>query len=454
MKPKSLIIPLLFLIVQLSNVQLLAQGQSFTLQQAIDYALKNNVSIQNAELDAEIAEAKKKETTGMGLPQLNGNFDAKEFWEIPTSVLPNFIAPLTGAPKGSYPEFVTAKFGVRYNLSAGLSASQLLFNSDYLIGLQAAKVYTDLAKKDIVRNRIDVIASVSKAYYRVMVNQQNIKLLDVNIERLKQLKDQTKAMYEAGFVEATDLDRIDLLHNNLITEKEKVNRLVMLSDALLKFQMGFEISKPIAIADSLDIKNLPATGIIDVSKTNISTRIEYQTIENAIKLQELDLKRNKFSMLPTVALYSALSANNLRNEFKEINWSNRWFPTGVIGITVNQPIFSGFQKKFKTDQVALNLQKTKNNLKQFEHAGNLEVQNTATMYNNNIQNLQIQQKNIELAEKIYKSSKAKYDQGSISGLDLFVSLTSLKEAQNNLYAAIYDVLNSKIDYDKALGNIK
>ena len=141
-------------------------------------------------------------------------------------------------------------------------------------------------------------------------------------------------------------------------------------------------------------------------------------------------------MLPTVALYSALSANNLRNEFKEINWSNRWFPTGVIGITVNQPIFSGFQKKFKTDQVALNLQKTKNNLKQFEHAGNLEVQNTATMYNNNIQNLQIQQKNIELAEKIYKSSKAKYDQGSISGLDLFVSLTSLKEAQNNLYAAI------------------
>jgi outer membrane protein TolC len=66
----------------------------------------------------------------------------------------------------------------------------------------------------------------------------------------------------------------------------------------------------------------------------------------------------------------------------------------------------------------------------------------------------MQQKNLQLAEKIYNSSKAKFDQGSISGLDLFVSLTTLKESQNNLYTAIFDVLNSKIDYDKALGNIK
>jgi outer membrane protein TolC len=359
-----------------------------------------------------------------------------------------------GAAPGTYDEFVTAKFGVRYNLSAGISASQLLFSSDYLIGLQASKVYTDLAKKDITRNRIDVISNVSKAYYRAMVNQQNLKVLDINIERLKLLRDQTKAMFEAGFVESTDVDRVDLLYNNLITEKEKVIRLFVLSDALLKFQMGYDINKTIVVSDSLDINNLPSSNIVEIGKSNPTARIEYQTIENSIKLQELDLKRNRYSLLPTVALYSSLSANNLRNEFRDINWSNRWFPTGLIGITVNQPIFSGFQKKYKTDQVAINLQKSQNNLKQFESAVNLEIQNTATTYNNAIQNLQMQQKNLQLAEKIYNSSKAKFDQGSISGLDLFVSLTTLKESQNNLYTAIFDVLNSKIDYDKALGNIK
>jgi outer membrane protein TolC len=218
--------------------------------------------------------------------------------------------------------------------------------------------------------------------------------------------------------------------------------------------MGYDINKAIAVSDSLDINNLPSSNIVEIGKSNPTARIEYQTIENSIKLQELDLKRNRYSLLPTVALYSNLSANNLRNEFKEISWSNRWFPTGLIGITVNQPIFSGFQKKYKTDQVAINLQKSQNNLKQFESAVNLEIQNTATTYNNAIQNLQMQQKNLQLAEKIYNSSKAKFDQGSISGLDLFVSLTTLKESQNNLYTAIFDVLNSKIDYDKALGNIK
>ena len=454
MKTKVLIITILLLFLEIKHKSLLAQGQSFSLPQAIDYALKNNISIQNAELDVKIAEAKKKETTGLGLPQISGNFDAREFWEIPVSVLPNFIAPLLGAAPGTYDEFVTAKFGVRYNLSAGISASQLLFSSDYLIGLQASKVYTDLAKKDITRNRIDVISNVSKAYYRAMVNQQNLKVLDINIERLKLLRDQTKAMFEAGFVESTDVDRVDLLYNNLITEKEKVIRLFVLSDALLKFQMGYEINKTIVVSDSLDINNLPSSNIVEIGKSNPTARIEYQTIENSIKLQELDLKRNRYSLLPTVALYSSLSANNLRNEFRDINWSNRWFPTGLIGITVNQPIFSGFQKKYKTDQVAINLQKSQNNLKQFESAVNLEIQNTATTYNNAIQNLQMQQKNLQLAEKIYNSSKAKFDQGSISGLDLFVSLTTLKESQNNLYTAIFDVLNSKIDYDKALGNIK
>ena len=454
MKSKFLLIATLLLYSGIMQGYLYAQGQSFSLQQAIEFALKNNISIQNSELDVKIAEAKKKETTGIGLPQVSGNFDAKEFWEIPTTVLPNFIAPLLGAPPGTYDEFVTAKFGVRYNLTAGLSASQLLFNSDYLIGLQASKVYTDLAKKEITRNRIDVIANVSKAYYRAMVNQQNLKVIDINIERLKLLKEQTKAMFEAGFVEAADVDRSELLYNNLIAEKQKVSRLFALSDALLKFQMGYDINNSIIISDSLDINNLPSSNLIESGKSNVSSRIEYQTIENSIKLQELDLKRNRYSILPTVAFYSSLSATNLRNEFREISWSNRWYPTGVFGISVNQPIFSGFQKKYKTDQVALNLQKSQNNLKQFESAANLEVQNSATMFNNSIQNLQTQQKNLQLAEKIYKSSKVKFDQGSISGLDLFVSLTSLKEAQNNLYTAIFDVLNSKIDLDKALGNIK
>ena len=293
MKTKVLIITILLLFLETKHKSLLAQGQSFSLPQAIDYALKNNISIQNAELDVKIAEAKKKETTGLGLPQISGNFDAREFWEIPVSVLPNFIAPLLGASPRTYDEFVTAKFGVRYNLSAGISASQLWFSSDYLIGLQASKVYTDLAKKDITRNRIDVISNVSKAYYRAMVNQQNLKVLDINIERLKLLRDQTKAMFEAGFVESTDVDRVDLLYNNLITEKEKVIRLFVLSDALLKFQMGYEINKTIVVSDSLDINNLPSSNIVEIGKSNPTARIEYQTIENSIKLQELDLKRNR-----------------------------------------------------------------------------------------------------------------------------------------------------------------
>lgn len=456
MKIKLKIMFLLFIATIAINKKANSQNASdsssaFSISEAQEYAIKNNATFLNAEIDQKIALAKKREITGLGMPQISSSFDIKDFLEIPTSLLPGEIF---GAPAGVY---IPVKFGVKYNATASGQVSQLVFNSDYIVGLQASKAYLELSEKATGRTKIETYATVAKAYYQVLINKERIKLLEKNITRIQKLHDDTKALNENGFVEKIDVDRIDVAYNNLLVELEKTKRLIGLTETLLKFQMGYDVSKPIILKDKLDMDNLPAIdekAAVDTSKIDFKNRIEYSLVESQLKLGELDLKRYRLSYLPTVVAYGSLSAQAQRNTFDIFDTKKGWYPTAVIGGTINLPIFDGLQKHYKIEQARLSLLKTKNSAKNLENAITLEVTSARTMYSNAISSLSTQKKNMELAERIYNVSKKKYDAGVGSNIEVITAETSLKESQTNYYNAMYDFLVAKIDLDKSLGNIK
>ncbi len=424
-----------------------AQAQSFTLQQAQEYAVKNNTASVNAKLDVDLAKAKKNEVTGIGLPQVNGSFDLKDYVALPTSLIP---AEFVGGPKGT---FIPLKFGTQYNATAGISASQLLFNSDYLVGLQASKTYMELAQKAESRTRIETISSVSKAYYGVLVAKERFKLIDVNITRLEQMQKEMKTLYNNGFIEKIDLDRVEVNYNNLLVEKEKTTRLIHLSEALLKFQMGMNPDQTIELNDSLGTFLNKLTAYTNV-KANPSSRIEYSLLETQNKLNELDLKRYRLSYLPNLVAYGSATAQAQRTQFDIFDTKQKWFPIGVIGVTLNLPVFDGLQKNYRIQQAKISLLKSKNSLDQTQKAIVLETNNANTSYTNALATLKIQTRNIELAENVYQTTKIKYEQGLGSNLEVINAQASYRETLVNYYASIYDALVSKTDLDKALGNIK
>jgi outer membrane protein len=439
-------------------------ANSFSLQDAINYSVAHNPNHLNTIIDAEIAKARKNEITGIGLPQLNGSFDMRYNPKVPTQVLPNFIGSAilqTLQAAGLYPpgplpppnpEFIAAQFGVKYNANLGITASQLIFSSDYIVGLQAAKAIMELSQKNIDRSKIDIIAQVSKAYFGVIINKERIKLIDANIARVKKLRDDTKVLFDNGFVEKIDLDRIDLAFNNILVEKEKITRLFSLAESLLKFQMGLDLNQGIVLTDSLSVSGALLTDIND--KINVSNRIEYSLIKQQELLNQFDLKRNKLSYLPTLAGYGTMQTQAMRNEFDVFNSKTPWYAFGSIGLTLNLNLFDGLQKNYRIQQSKLNLEKTQNSLKNIENALTLETQSAQVNYQNAISSINFQKKNIELAENVYKVSKIKYDQGVGSNLEVLNAETSLKEAQTNYYNALYDYVVSKVDYDKAIGNLK
>lgn len=456
---------LLFNLQKLNSQTNTPVANEFSLQGAIDYALKNSPSMANADIDAKLNDLKRKEILGVGLPQLSGSFDFKDFVNIPTSVLPNFIAPATLATlmgKGLIPYNpaelnadlyppVAAQFGTQYNATAGLSLSQLIFSSDYIVGLQAAKELVLLGEKNKLRTKTETVQNVSKAYYMVLVNKERVKLLDANLVKLKKILDDTKAYNVQGFVEKIDVDRLEVTYNNLNTEKEKTNRLIGLSETLLKFQMSYKLSDPISLSDTLGEK--PEN--ITVSATpNFSSRPEMQLLESQKKLNQLELRRYKLSYLPTVVGYGSLSSSGLRSEFDFLdNVSQKWYPTAVIGATINLPIFDGLQKHYRIQQAKLNAQKTDNTIKSLNLAFEMESIGAATNYTNALASIENQKRNLELAKNILDVAEKKYSAGVGSNLEIINAQTSYVEAQTNYYNSLYDLLSSKIDYQKSVGTL-
>jgi outer membrane protein len=447
---KKVIFPLLFIGVGITSVNAQDAGTqnstSFTLQQAIDYSLKNSPNYLNAEYDVQNANYKRKELLGVGLPQVSGSVDLKDYLEIPTSLLP---AEFFGGPAGS---FIPVKFGTKYNATAGLSASQLVFSSDYIVGLKAAKELINLAKINVYRGKTELAASVSKAYYNVLVNRERVKLLDANMERLKKAFDDTKAFNQQGLVELIDVERLEVQYNNLVTEKEKTVRLIGLSENLLKFQMGYKVGQPITLSDSLSV-NAGDQPTLGGGKIDLSNRPDFQMLQLQDKLYKIDVRRQRLGYLPTLGVYGSYQYNAQRQKFDFFDPNQNWFKVAVIGGTLNFSLFDGLQRHNRIQQAKIAVLKNENQIKNLELAAELETKMAEISYENAFVSLQTQKRNMDLAQHVFDVAQKKYEQGVGSNLEVTTAQTSLKEAQTNYYNSVYDMLVAKIDYQKAIGTL-
>ncbi|MFM7727613.1 MAG: TolC family protein, partial [Flavobacteriales bacterium] len=250
MKKRFILLLMAFLAIKGVSASESDSTSRLSAREAIDYALAHHKDIANANLDAKISDAQVKEIIGIGLPQLNGSVDIKDFFELPTNLIPGEF--FGGAPWS----FIPVKFGTQWQSTAGITASQLLFDPSYLVGVQATKTIRELANKNLTRTRIETAASVYKAYYALLLVRERRKVIDANVARLFKLKKDTKALYNNGFVEKIDLDRVNLAYNNVVSEKEKMNNMELITENLLKYQMGMNMSEILVLTDSLDIEKV------------------------------------------------------------------------------------------------------------------------------------------------------------------------------------------------------
>jgi outer membrane protein len=429
-------------------------GNKFTVADCVNYALQHQDSVINAGLDIKSADYKIKETIGSGLPQVNGSVSFQDFLKAPTTVGPNLAGLINGGTIDPNAPLVPFPFGaVKYNNTYSLTASQLLFSGTFLVGLQAVKTYKELYTRSLTRSKIQATVNVTKAYYQVLVSNEQIKLLDANIAQLKQQLDQTTQQNKQGFVEKIDVDRLSVQYNNLTTNRANIQRSLILNYEMLKFQMGMPIQQEITLVDKLGDVNLEQqVSIAQADTSAYHNRIEYSLLETNVKLNQLDVKAKKAAFLPTVTANAGFGEVFQENQFKYLY--SHTYPDSYIGLNINVPIFNGNQRKNQLRESEINVEKAKNDLNNAKNGLSLEVSAAGIMFYNSLQSLNTQKRSRELAQEVLRVSNIKYTQGVGSSIEVTQAQTELETADNQYIQALYNALISKVDLDKAYGRIK
>jgi len=410
---------------------------NFSVADCINFAYEHQDSILNANLDVKTADLKVKQTIGQGLPQLSGTAEFQDYLKTPIVIF------------GGYKISIYQP----YNLSGAVNLNQLIFDGSYFVGVKAIKTYKELSQRNLVRSRIDVNVNVTKAYYQVLVSNEQVKLLDANLKQIKEQKDQTVQQNKQGFVEKIDVDRITVQYNTLVNNRENTLRMLALNYQLLKFQMGMSIDADLELKDKLEDITLDKNLAEFTADTSFyHNRIEYELTETNLHLNEFDVKRQKAYEMPTVSFIGNAGMQYQAGSVQSL--FNTTYPSSYIGLSLNVPIYSGGQKASAVHQSQINVQKSQNDLFNLKNALGLQASQARVTYLNGLQTLDVQKQNENLAEEVLRVARIKYQQGVGSSVEVTQAETDLQQADNTYIQGLYDALVSKVDLDKAYGRIQ
>jgi outer membrane protein TolC len=424
-----------------------AQTQRFSLGEALQFAMENSYVLKNSQNDITLAQKEVWKTVTIGLPQVSGTANYNKFLDLPVSLIPG---EFFGEDPGTY---IPVKFGQDYSSDFGITVSQLIFDGSYIVGVNSTKIYLNLAKHAHEKTEIEIRDAVTQAYYMVLIGQQNQKVMEDNLENVKNLYVETKAYYDNGFREEMDVDQMRILVKNAENEILKAEREIAIAKVVLKYAMGYKMDDEIELSDNLDWFLQPLTGAGAGSAFDISNHIDYRLATNNFQVSEKLVKLEKMTFLPSLSgfySYSKTAYGNKANLFKS---SVSWFPSSLVGLQLSIPVFNSGQKVFKVQQAKIELEKAANNrmlaettLQKDFLTAVAEMETAVEKYENDLENRQ-------LAEKILGKSKIKFNNGLTSSTELSQLETQYLQTYGSYVASVMQLLQADLKLKKAMGEL-
>lgn len=468
---------MLTLVFSLMANVLAAQKQvtSMSLEDAISFAQAESATIKEARINLADAEQQIIERRAFGLPQLNANVNYQRYLEIPVQPLPEQFdifgpigRPLLGIADDvgrenfsdatnqsldilnsilNIPAGDGVSFFLKNNLTVAINLDAMLFDGSYFVGLQAAREYRNYVQVDYANKMRQVKNQVVDAYLPVLFIQENIELLDKNINNLEKLFFETKELYKAGFAEQLDIDRQELSLANLATERENLKRQKENAMTALKFSMSFPMNEALVIEDDLEEMVAMLSSENMVGQYDYTQRPEYQVATSGMELNELNVRLNRSGYLPSLRAFGAYQQSYQGNSFSE----GFWAPASFIGLSLNVPIFDGLDKEAKIQRAKLQLELAEVQRQELGRVIDLEVSTSRKTYENSLEGYKSQKRNLELAQRIYDTTQIKYREGIGSSLEVTQAEQALYSTQSNYMQALYNLIVSKMNVEKALG---
>jgi outer membrane protein TolC len=452
MKNTSFIV-YLFFICNLGFSQ--ERQMSFSLDDAITYALEHNYSVINAKRDVDAAQKQKWETTATGLPQITANIDYQNWVKQGVSFLPAILLSdqLRNDLGLSLDDQFPAKFGTKQNVNAKVTLNQKIFDGSYLVGLQSAKVFLEISKNAKEKTDLEVKKEVINAYGNVLLAKESVKILERNISVLQNNLRETTKIYENGLEEEESVEQLQITLSGVESNLKNILRLKKLAHQMFNIILGIDLNTNTTLSDNLEsltTQNI-VLGMVDAQE-NIQKTVDYKIVANDKRGKELLLKLEKSKALPTLNTFINAGYSGNNNDFSFLNSDQQWFGSSLLGVSLNIPIFSSLERSARTQRAKINLEKAKTELLETEQRLKLQTSNAKSNYQFAIEQYQTSKKNLSLAERIEKKNQIKFFEGVGSSFELRQAQTQLYSSQQEYLQNMLEVINKKTELETILNN--
>ena len=418
----------------------------FTLDEALQYAMEHSFNSKNADLDLQTSQKKVWEAIASGLPQVDASAGYTSYLNLPVSLIPG---EFFGGEPGTY---VPVKFGQDYDSNFGLSVSQMIFDGSYIIGLKSAKIYVDLARNAKEKTNIAVREAVINAYYTTLIAEQKMGIVKDNLNNSDQLLKEAKAYYENGFREEQDVEQLQLMKQQAENEVIKAEREIRVSKMVLKFAMGMDVDKDIQLKDSLQRFILPIkTGTSLGATFDYTKHIDYRIQETQVDAKKSLLSLEKVSFLPKLSAFYNYQKTAYSNNFNVL--SADWYPSSMVGLKITLPITYSGARLSRINQAKLDLEKAEND--QLQNIQNLQMQYLTALSDleSAMDKYENDKENKDIALRIYDKTQIKFNNGIATSTELSQNESQYLTAYSNYLISILQLLQSKVNLDKAEGNL-
>ncbi len=423
-RPFSLAV-LLFFGIQ-ANAQ---QPIKLSLDSAVNYAISHNRTLINSSYAVDKSVQKIKETISQGLPQVNASIDYSNFLGATASLQLNPSAP---------PAVI--EFNPTSNFKA--SASQLIFNGSYFVGVQLSKLGKSIAEQSYQKDELNVKEQVIQAYYMVLASERILSIINENKANAQLIQEKTQNLANAGMIEQTDAKKLSVMVASIENAFKSTQRQVEFGYNLLRLQLGIESEQAIQLSTRLDdIALLYIRPTIAAEAFNIQDNQDFKLVsmQGEIALKSIQLK--KASYLPSMAAFYSYT-EKLKKPVFDMS------PKHVLGVTLNIPIFSGGLRSSQLNQARIDYDLSKNTQDLLTEQLTLQERQLRYNYNNLLEQYQSQQTNVEIAKEVLDKMKLKYQQGIISSLELTSANNDYLNAESNYTSITLQLLNAEASLRK------
>ena len=439
----QLLILLTILSLSLSYAQ--EQTYSFTLEEAIQFALENNYSAINADRDIVDAQKQKWETIAGGLPQISGAVSYQNQLKQPVSLLP---AELAGGDPGT---FIPVVFSQPQTATATATLTQQIFDGSYIVGVQATKAFLSYSANNKEKTALDVTKQVVEAYGNVLLAEESVDILEKNKSTLEKNLYETSKLYENGLGEEENVDQLQITLSSIENQLQNALRLQEITLQMLNISLGLDLNAPTQLQENLEDLTVSKIDLELLSYDfNINENVDYKLAENLNEQRYFEWKLAKSKALPTLNAFINYGSSAFSNDFDFLSSDQQWFDSSILGFDLSIPIFSSFKRSASTQRAKIALEKAKTQLTEAEQQIRLQLENAKNNYTLAIANYETAKQNLKLSERIENKNQIKYKEGLATSFELRQAQTQLYTTQQEFLQSMVEVINKKTELEIVL----